>query len=148
MIETPMPGPGAPGPGMIPPGSTAPASVPPVPEGQQQAGRALIMTALSALEKGLMMMGSASPEGKAVIESLSKLTKLFGTPAQDIGAASLKQLAAAANPNAGPSAAQQQEIGDVQSKIMERLSGMGMQAQPPAAPEPAMGAPMGAPPGM
>ena len=65
----PMPGGGPTG---------APMTTPQVPEGKVQAGTIAVGLAMDLLENSLPQFGSETPEGKAVLQCLTTLTKSFG----------------------------------------------------------------------
>jgi len=67
--------------GQTPPASS-PMSTPQSPEGDKQGAMAQVQMATKILEQTLTAFGSGSEEGKAVLESLTKLNKAFGSSSE------------------------------------------------------------------
>lgn len=80
----------------MPPGgpSAAPLAQPTPNEGARQMGMVSVESAMQLLEQSLSNLGSNTPEGTAVLEALTKLSKHFNRPeAEDLIPAQVLELA-------------------------------------------------------
>lgn len=95
-------------------------------------GMVLVPMALQLLDKAAGLLGSATPEGQALMSALVKLRKTFGGASHDLQRAETKLLSERAGPISNPNP---QQGAALQSALKQKLGGMGMgaPAPPPAA---------------
>ena len=110
--------------GPTPNGNTSPAAVAPDDAGKRAEGEVIMGVGLAALEKGLSLYGTATPEGKAIVEALGKLSKVLGKPAPDLGMQELQMLMAMQTGKGQGTA--QEPVAAVPNQVQDKLSGMGM----------------------
>lgn len=98
-------------PAQVPPGSTAPATMPPRMDGRIMQARIQASLHLGGLERVAMMLGgTATEDGREIMQAVIKLRKRFGSSSQDVSKAEVKSLGEQVQPVQQPTPGQGQAL--------------------------------------